>query len=149
MYRGLSQIWSGWSKNLYPGLKYSMRSTAILTTLMFIWTCAPFALLAFLLLYPPSSEFWLVTPLTLVLVAVILATDLFGHRVRGYRWSYFWTFPLGMLMICLLFWTSAIRIQFGLGATWKGRTVETQSQRLERQTRQEIELKARKFEEGA
>ena len=135
MYRGLSEIWSGWSKNLFPGLKYSLLSTIILTSLMFIWTCAPF--LGSIALYATDSPWsfpWL-QPMLIGLILLILTTDLVGHHARGYRWHYFWTFPLGMTMICLLFWNSALKIRFGKGTQWKGRTVETTQQRNERDQR--------------
>jgi glycosyltransferase involved in cell wall biosynthesis len=139
MYKGLAEIWSGWSKNLFPGMKYSIVGTLILTTLMFLWTCMPFLGLAYCLLYVDVSLSEPLLPMLIAVVTLILATDLFGHRARGYRWGYFWTFPLGMGLICLLFLTSAFKITFGFGATWKGRTVETRAQRSDRLRRQESE----------
>jgi chlorobactene glucosyltransferase len=140
MYKGLAEIWSGWSKNLFPGMKYSLAGTLILTTLMFLFTCVPFIGLLYVLAVGHEHLSDPLVTLLICLVTLMLATDLFGHQVRGYRWGYFWTFPLGMLLICLLFLTSAFRITFGLGATWKGRTVETRAQRNERLRRQESEL---------
>jgi chlorobactene glucosyltransferase len=139
MYKGLAEIWSGWSKNLFPGMKYNLAGTLILTTLMFVFTCLPFIGLFFVMLLGQEHQTDPLVSLLVCLIALMLATDLFGHKVRGYRWGYFWTFPIGMLLICLLFLTSAFRITFGLGATWKGRTVETRVQRNERLRRQESE----------
>lgn len=142
MYRGLSEIWAGWSKNLFPGINYSLIGTLILTSLMFVWTCMPF-IAAFILALTDSawSYPWLL-PMLVALTMLILITDLVGHRIRGYRWTYFWTFPLGMLMICLLFWNSAFKIRFGKGATWKGRRVESSQQRNDRHQRMNTDNKS-------
>ncbi|MGB0647800.1 MAG: glycosyltransferase, partial [Bradymonadia bacterium] len=139
MYRGLGEIWSGWSKNLFPGMRYSLVGTLILALLIMCWCCLPFAALGYIV---ATNSVNFTDPLSVLLlgnVVLILATDAFGHLVRGYRWYYFWTFPFAMLMICLLFLNSAFRITFGLGAQWKGRTVETKKQRKERLLRQDSE----------
>ncbi len=126
MYRGLNEIWHGWSKNLFPALDYSLIATAIITALLFAGTVLPFVLLA--------KNAWLhatgtaVAPailwLEVFICALIFIVDAVGHKVRGYRWGLFWTFPIGMMAIIILFWNSAIRITTGAGAVWKGRVVE-------------------------
>ena len=135
MYRGLGEIWAGWSKNLFPGLKYSLISTVILTTLMFLWTCLPFLAVPVIYFTDFAWAFPWLQPMLIALVILIMMTDLVGHYVRGYRWHYFWTFPVGMFVICLLFWNSALKIKFGNGTKWKERRVETAHQRQEREKR--------------
>ena len=126
MYTGLGEIWNGWTKNLFPALSYSLIATFVVTLLLFASSLLPFALLAKnLVLLGMSLP---VDPLYLGLevsaCAAILTTDALGHATHGYRWGLFWTFPLGMLVILVVFWNSAWRIKSGRGAVWKGRIVE-------------------------
>ena len=109
-------------------MHYSLLSTALVVLLISLWTWVPFTGLA-LLGYPelniPAYRVWLY----MTMLALILLSDAVGHAINGYDWRYFWTFPLGFLVIVLLFANSAIRIRFGSGAQWKGRAVETPVQR--------------------
>lgn len=126
MYTGLGEIWQGWTKNLFPALDYSLVATFVVTALLFAVSVLPFVLLVKNAILAASGQPY--EPLFLLLEAmictVILATDAIGHRVRGYDWTHFWSFPLGMLVVVALFWNSAIRITSGRGAVWKGRVVE-------------------------
>ena len=45
MYTGFSEIWSGWSKNLFPALEYSVIATIIICALIFCSSVLPFVLL--------------------------------------------------------------------------------------------------------
>jgi glycosyltransferase involved in cell wall biosynthesis len=126
MYTGLGEIWNGWTKNLFPALKYSLVVTALVTLLLFATSLLPFVLLlknALLSLsgLPVDPVF---VAMEAALCVLILVTDALGHRANGYRWDLFWTFPLGMAIVVLLFWNSAWRIRSGRGAVWKGRVVE-------------------------
>ena len=126
MYQGFSEIWHGWSKNLFPALGYSLIATTVITLLLFAGSVLPFVLLGknlYLVAIDqpvPMLFIWL----EIAICGLILLTDAVGHAVRNYRWGLFWTFPLGMLAIIALFWSSAIRISSGAGAVWKGRVVE-------------------------
>lgn len=126
MYTGLGEIWSGWTKNLFPALSYSLMATLVVTALVFASSLLPFFLLA-----RNATAAWVGAPfeplflgLEASAVALILLTDAVGHRHHGYRWGLFWTFPLGMAVVIALFWNSAWRITSGRGAVWKGRVVE-------------------------
>ena len=126
MYTGLREIWSGWAKNLFPALDYSWVATFVVAGLLFVSTVLPFVLLALNLLRwqlgaPVHMDF---VVLEVAIVALIFATDAIGHRVHGYKWGLFWTFPLGMAVVIALFINSAWRISSGKGAIWKGRVVE-------------------------
>lgn len=126
MYTSLGEIWQGWTKNLFPAIEYSLIATFLITLVLFCFNVLPFILLAKnLVLAATEQPFEPVFLLVEVMICtLILAADALGHKVRGYRWGHFWSFPLGMLIICALFWNSAIRITSGKGAVWKGRVVE-------------------------
>ncbi len=126
MYTGLREIWNGWTKNLFPALEYKVHLVAIVTGLLFVVCLLPFVLLA------KNGIVWglggAVDPVFVAMEAgmclTIFAVDALGHRINGYKWGLFWTFPLGMGMVLALFWYSAWRIKSGKGAVWKGRVVE-------------------------
>jgi chlorobactene glucosyltransferase len=126
MYTGLGEIWSGWTKNLFPALEYRWSATIIVAALLFISTLLPFVLLALNLTrwlcgVEVQVEFMVIEA---AVVGLIFATDAIGHRMLGYRWGLFWTFPIGMAVVIALFFNSAWRISSGRGAVWKGRVVE-------------------------
>lgn len=127
MYTSLSEIWSGWTKNLFPALHYSVIVTFIVTALLFAASVLPFVLLTknLAVVATGGDANLLFIGAEAVICAVILATDAVGHARQGYRWGLFWTFPLGMTLILTLFWYSAWRIKSGRGAVWKGRVVES------------------------
>ncbi len=126
MYTGLGEIWNGWTKNLFPALGYSLVATFIVTGLLFVSTLLPFVLLAknLALLLAGGAPDLVFLSIELGLCITMLATDAVGHRINGYEWGLFWTFPLGMVIVLAVFWNSAWRITSGKGATWKGRVVE-------------------------
>lgn len=126
MYTGLGEIWQGWTKNLFPALDYSLIATLVVTLLLFAFSVLPFVLLAKNAALAATGQPYepLFLLLEVMICTIILAADALGHKVRGYAWGHFWSFPLGMLIICALFWNSAIRITSGKGAVWKGRVVE-------------------------
>lgn len=126
MYTGFREIWNGWTKNLFPALSYSLVATAIVTTLLFASGVLPFVLLGKNLLALATDQPYEPVFLTMeaVLCALMYLTDAVGHARHGYRWTAFWTLPLGMSLVIAIFWNSAIRITSGRGAVWKGRVVE-------------------------
>jgi len=126
MYSSLGEIWEGWSKNLFPALEYRWSLIFWVSFFLSLFSLLPFLLLAknLLLLALGGAPPLLPLVLEAVTVGIIFALDALGHHINGYRWGLFWTFPLGMLIVILLFWNSAWRIQSGRGAIWKGRIVE-------------------------
>ncbi len=126
MYENLSEIWNGWTKNLFPALGYSVITTAVVTFLLFCLTLLPFVLLAknaalMAMGHEVLPSIW---GLELGICSAIFVTDIVGHIRRGYAWGLFWTFPLGFVVLIAVFWNSAWRIKSGRGAVWKGRIVE-------------------------
>ena len=123
----LNEIWHGWSKNLFPALEYKIAATLVITMLIFASSILPFVLLTQKLIYlslgfPVAMTFlWM----EFGICALIFIVDGVGHANRGYSWYHWWTFPLGMGIIALLFLNSAWRICSGQGVQWKGRRVES------------------------
>ncbi len=119
MYDGLAEIWEGWSKNLFPGLHHSLSLTAFVWGLVFATALLPFLLApwfaASLGLAAP------VTALSFAVVALIYATYAYGLYENGQPAGWFWTYPLGVVLMLAIIANSAISIRFGKGVTWKGR----------------------------
>lgn len=126
MYSNLREIWNGWTKNLFPALDYKLGATLVVVLLLTLSNILPFILLAknLILLALGASVPPLMLGLEIGIVALIFAVDALGHRMHGYKWGLFWTFPLGMSVVIALFCNSAWRIKSGRGAVWKGRVVE-------------------------
>ena len=126
MYAGLNEIWNGWAKNLFPALGYSLLSTFIVVSMIFMSSLLPFVLLGKNLVWLSMGRevepvfLWMET----AICGVIFTVDAVGHAINRYRWGLFWTFPIGISITLLLFINSAWRIKSGRGAVWKGRVVE-------------------------
>ncbi|MCA9539006.1 MAG: glycosyltransferase [Myxococcales bacterium] len=126
MYKTFAEIWQGWTKNLFPALSYSIGDTLFVTAVLAAVSLLPFVLLTKnLILFGLGQpvEMWFLG-IEAVTVLLIFIVDAVGHKVRGYKWGLWWSFPIGMTVIIGLFWNSAWRITSGRGAVWKGRVVE-------------------------
>ena len=119
MYDGLSEIWEGWSKNLFPGLHHSLSLTAFVCGLVFTTALLPFLLLPwFVATAGPGAP---MTALAAGVVALIYATYAYGLHENGQPAGSFWTYPLGVAAMLAIIANSAVSIRFGKGVTWKGR----------------------------
>lgn len=124
MYTSLSEMWEGWTKNIYLGL---------LDKLWLLLFGAILGLLVSLVL-----PLWLVGGLVWLasgggLIAVVLAGDalvLWGYLVWKRRLAcryfsisgwYAFTFPLGAFIFTLMMLASAFNVISGRGVSWKGR----------------------------
>lgn len=128
MYTSLSEIWQGWTKNLFAGLHYNVGLVLGICLALFVINIVPFlALFAWAGLAVAGLAPWSDGVLIAAVVNVVLlyVSYIGGLRVADYGVAYFWTFPLGMLVTIGLFLNSARRIASGRGVTWKGRTYVT------------------------
>ncbi len=125
MYTNLSEIWEGWTKNIYLGMR---------DRLGLLLVGALVGLLGALLL-----PFWLLTglawltasglPAAWVVIgeACLVWVVLLWYRVRAARAfnisaAYALTLPLGALIFTAMMASSAYKVLSGQGVTWKGRT---------------------------
>jgi len=127
MYTSLPEMWEGWTKNIYLGLR---DQPSLLVLGVFGAILALIAAL-FLPIWPALGIFWLFgggswMAMVLILESLIFWTFLIWSRARVAqkmeisRWYAFST-PLGAAVFAAMMITSAFRVVSGKGVTWKGR----------------------------
>jgi chlorobactene glucosyltransferase len=127
MYTSLPQMWEGWTKNIYLGLR---EQPALLGLGVFGATLAVFAALV-LPLWPLLGFLWWLCgggwpALAVSVEALILWGTLLivrGRAARGLGISAVWavTTPLGAAVFAAMMLTSAWKVLSGRGVSWKGR----------------------------
>ena len=128
MYTSLPQMWEGWTKNIYLGLR---DSPAMLLLGAFGGLLSVIAGL-FLPAWPVLGLAWLLhgggwMAAAVVFEAALLWAFLLYARARVDRamripaW-YALTTPLGAGMFAAMMWASAWKVLSGQGVTWRGRT---------------------------
>ncbi len=125
MYTSLPELWEGWTKNIYLGLRGRLP-----LLLMGILTGLSGALL--LTGWPLAGLLWLarggglpalvVTAEALVLWAYVAWQRAQVSRELGLSPWWGLTLPLGALIFAGMMLTSTVRVLSGKGVTWKGRT---------------------------
>lgn len=128
MYRSLSEMWEGWTKNIYLGLRDQTRLLALGVFGAFL------ALLATLVLplWPLLGLGWLARgggwmAMVVVAEALIVWAYLLFQRAKASRafeisqW-YALSLPLGSAVFASMMAVSAWNVISGRGVTWKGRT---------------------------
>lgn len=128
MYTSLPEMWEGWTKNIYLGLR---DQTGLLLLGVFGALVALIAAL-FLPIWPLLGIKWLVNGGGWMAAAVILESLIFwayliftrGRVAQAMRISAWYAFstPLGAAVFAAMMITSAVRVITGKGVTWKGRT---------------------------
>lgn len=124
MYSGLSEIWEGFTKNFFAGVKFSLLQTAasILIVLAFMVTPPLTALASAVALASGAGPEWL-RLLAPSLAAWVLQVLTFAVVNRSFRVpaAYALTVPLGHALFAAILVNSAFRIATGRGVAWKGR----------------------------
>ena len=125
MYTSLAEIWEGWTKNIYLGLR---------DRLWLLLLGAIVGLLGALLLplWLAGGLYWLLTtgqpvPALVSLEALLVWGYLLAARLQASRFYqisplYALTLPLGSLVFTLMMAASAFNVLARRGVTWKGRT---------------------------
>jgi chlorobactene glucosyltransferase len=127
MYTSLPEMWEGWTKNIYLGL----RDQAGLLWLGVFGAVIALLAALFLPVWPLLAINWYLHAGSWMAVLVIVESLLFWAnlilvRARVARkmeipgW-YAWTTPLGAAVFAAMMITSAFRVLTGKGVTWKGR----------------------------
>ena len=127
MYTSLSEMWEGWTKNIYLGLSGP-------PSLLWLGVFGAFVLLAAALLLPAwpllgiiwyvHGGGWLAVIATLQ--ALVLWSIVIHARARvaigmGISPWYAFTLPLGAAVFAAMMFTSTWRVLSGKGVSWKGR----------------------------
>ncbi|HJR81886.1 MAG TPA: glycosyltransferase [Anaerolineales bacterium] len=125
MYTSLPEIWEGWIKNIYLGLRGQF-SLLILGVLVLLIATLFLPIWAFLgVLWYLRDGGWLAG--TVIIEALILWTFLIDRRARAAKamgispW-YAFTTPLGTGVFAAMMLVSTWKVLSGKGVTWKGRT---------------------------
>ena len=118
MYTSFSEIWEGWTKNLFAGMRYSWQNVIGAVLLTFCFNCLGFVILCLwpLGLVSTAVGIWGLV-LTLLCQAMRLLMDIRRKQNSFYGLSH----APANLIVCFLILNSAIRSQGG-GVVWKGRT---------------------------
>jgi chlorobactene glucosyltransferase len=116
MYRSFREIWEGFSKNLFPGFRYSVPGLVVTVGLLITTSILPVLFLGFALANQPADLRWIVMQLVILLaVRLILAV-----RFRTGILSSF-LHPLGMGVVVGMAVNSSLWVLVGSGSRWKGR----------------------------
>ena len=127
MYTSLPQMWEGWTKNIYLGLRDQ-------PALLLLGAFGAFLLVVAALvlpLWPLLGLFWVLhrggwMALSIMVEALILWGFLIyvraavAHNMGISRW-YALTTPLGAAIFTAMMFTSSWKVLSGQGVTWKGR----------------------------
>ena len=128
MYTSLSQMWEGWTKNIYLGL----RDQSSLMALGLFGAFLALIVSLFLPAWPLLGVFWYLNgggwmAMTVILQALLVwAHMLYARSVvarnTGISSWYSLTTPLGAAMFGAMMFTSTWKVLSRQGVTWKGRT---------------------------
>jgi chlorobactene glucosyltransferase len=127
MYAGFREIWEGFTKNFFAGMRFSLLQTFVSILLVLLFIIAPFivALVSAIalalgaggewssLLLVPALGIWLIQVLTFAAV----------NKTFDIPLRYALTVPLGHALFVAILLNSALRIATGSGVMWKGRKV--------------------------
>lgn len=117
MYTSLSELWYGWTKNLYAGMGYKLGRVVFLVGFLLVEFLFPYVLLAWGLATGDTERI----ALGAGLVALIHAVRAYMDHVFGQQLAYGLLQPLGVTMLIGLLIDSARRSRAGT-VRWKGRT---------------------------
>ena len=133
MYHSLSEMWEGWTKNIYLGLSGSAGMLLLGAVGAFLNLVAalalPLWLLAGLLWWQadPGSGAWLVALEAAVLWGYLILWRGVALRAMKIPVWYAWTIPLGAGIFAAMMFASTWKVLSGQGVTWKGRTYKSRS----------------------
>jgi chlorobactene glucosyltransferase len=126
MYRNFSEIWEGFSKNIFAGFGYS---TPALFTIIIVFLVLFFLPFIFLLIELAGNNFGLVFQFTLIQVIILfLIRILLSVKFRLGIVSTL-LHPLGAFIVPVIAFNSWRWIASGHGAKWKGRIYKIQTNR--------------------
>jgi chlorobactene glucosyltransferase len=131
MYTSLAEMWEGWTKNIYLGL----RDQAGLLWLGVFGALVALLAALFLPVWPALGILWylngggwmaglVIIESILLWAYVLIVRARVAHKMEISAW-YAFTTPLGAAVFAAMMITSAFRVLTGKGVTWKGRSYES------------------------
>jgi hypothetical protein len=125
MYTSFSEIWKGWTKNIYLGLQDRLWLLGIGAMVCLVGALALPLWTALSFVWAVSSGSWIAY--LAAAQALLVWGYLIYQRVKSCRAShinswYALTLPLGALVFTLMMFNSAYKVLSGQGVTWRGRS---------------------------
>jgi len=119
MYSGFREIWEGFTKNLFSGMKFSLLKTFFGANSILLFGVLP-VFLVFIALY--LGNWFLFAPLFFV---YILQIAVFAFVQRQWQGNEFYALlaPFGLALFVAILINSTIKVLSGKGVTWKGRSI--------------------------
>lgn len=119
MYSGFGEIWQGFTKNLFSGMKFSVSKTIFGVFSIFLFGVLPVFFAFFTLLFGQVTVF---IPLLAIYILQIAVFVLIYKRWSG-NLIYAILAPFGLLMFLAILINSTIKVASGKGVTWKDRAI--------------------------
>lgn len=121
MYSSLADLWNGFSKNLFPGFRFSLLAISAAMLFLFATSVAPFGFLVASLLAPVRPD-WQAIVSAQVLIIMIIRFVLARRFSLGYISSLL--HPLATLIVIGIAINSVRWARWAGGLRWKGRTYQ-------------------------
>ncbi|MAA77947.1 MAG: hypothetical protein CL916_01705 [Deltaproteobacteria bacterium] len=119
MYTSFDEIWEGWTKNLFAGLRYSWMNLVLTIIFTFVFSSLGITFLGLYFAGVVVQQAWLLwgTVLTALPISIRIVMDI--RRKQNPVFAF--THPFANLIVCVLLCNSALRSTRGT-VQWKGRT---------------------------
>lgn len=119
MYAGFWEIWEGFTKNLFSGMKFSLPKTIFGIMSVFLFGVMPFLLMFIALFFGQTMLF---LPLFFVYIVQTLIFAFLHLEWRGNLYYALLT-PFGLFIFLSILVNSTVKVLSGRGVTWKGRVI--------------------------
>ena len=127
MYTSLPEMWEGWTKNIYLGLRDEKRLVVLgifgaflalsAALVLPVWT----GIGVYLMVTSPNQESIVILINALLLWGVLIDWRIQANRAMKIPLWYALTAPLGAGVFAVMMFASAFKVISGKGVTWKGR----------------------------
>lgn len=128
MYTSLSEIWNGFSKNLFPGFQFSLPAIGTVMLFLVATSVAPFGFLVAGMAAPHSSP-WIMAVVAQAGLIVVMRLALAWRFSLGFGSSFL--HPLAMLVVIGIALNSIRWARWAGGLRWKGRIYRWNNARRE------------------
>lgn len=119
MYSGFREIWEGFTKNLFSGMKFSVAKTIFGSLSILMFGVLPLFFAIAFLFFSHTALFF---PLFAAYVFQVLIFIFINLKWRGNVFFAFLT-PFGLALFLAILINSTVKVLSGKGVTWKGRAI--------------------------